>query len=111
MEKRGPHINHLSFEGDVIIFTSGTSRSLELIVKTLSTYERVSGQLVNRNKSHFLVTSDASQRTCHRVQSITGFSQKKDPVTYLGCPLYIGRQKVIYFSDMVSKVTAFWLAI
>lgn len=25
-------------------------------------------------------------------------------MTYLGCPTYIGRQRAIYYSDLVSKV-------
>lgn len=58
MKKMGPQINHLNFANDVIIFTSGTSRSLELIMKALVTYEKVSGQMVNKNKSHFLVPAN-----------------------------------------------------
>lgn len=43
LEKRGPKINHLSFVDDIIIFISGRSKSLELIMNVLSIYERVSG--------------------------------------------------------------------
>lgn len=43
MEKRGSHINHLSFADDIMIFTSGRNRSLELIMDVLSTYKGVSG--------------------------------------------------------------------
>ncbi|WMV08067.1 hypothetical protein MTR67_001452 [Solanum verrucosum] len=42
MEIRGPQINHLCFADDVIIFTSRTRASLQLIMKTLGTYEAVS---------------------------------------------------------------------
>lgn len=105
-EKIGPQINHLSFADDVIIFTSGRSRSLSMIMKVLSTYEGVSGQLINKSKSHFLVPSYAFRSTYDKIKRITGFIQKRDPITYLGCPLYIGRQRIIYFLDMVSKVMA-----
>lgn len=47
MEKMGPQINHLIFAYDIIIFTSRRSKSLELIMKVLSVYEGVSGQLIN----------------------------------------------------------------
>ncbi|KAG5609439.1 hypothetical protein H5410_020720 [Solanum commersonii] len=33
------------------------------------------------------------------------FSQKSSPITYLGCPLYIGRQRIIYYSHLVEKIS------
>lgn len=57
MEPKDPHFNHLSFANDVIIFTSGRSSSLNLIMQRLCTYERVSDQLINKNKSFFMVYS------------------------------------------------------
>ncbi|KAG5585843.1 hypothetical protein H5410_046277 [Solanum commersonii] len=29
---------------------------------------------------------------------------KDDPLTYLGCPLFVGRPRIIYFSDLINKV-------
>lgn len=106
MEKRGPQINHLSFADDIIIFTSGKRASLQLVMNTLSEYEAVSGQLINRDKSHFMLPSSAFRLTVARVRSVTGFNQKQSPITYLGCPLYIGRQRISYFSEIVSKVAS-----
>ncbi|KAH0709403.1 hypothetical protein KY284_010830 [Solanum tuberosum] len=104
METRGPQINHLCFADDVIIFTSTTRRSLQLIMKTLSTYEVVSDQCVNKEKSHFMIPTNATMETIERINEITGFSQQDNPITYLGCPLYIGGQRIIYYSDLVAKV-------
>ncbi|KAG5631353.1 hypothetical protein H5410_003070 [Solanum commersonii] len=67
-----PQINHLSFANDIIIFTSGRKKSLELIMHTLDTYEEIVGQLV--------------------------------PLIYLGYPIYIGRQRILYFFDLINKV-------
>lgn len=104
MEKSGPQINNLSFADDIIIFTSGRSRSLQMMMKVLSTYEGVSGQLINKSKSYFIIPSNAFKRTVNRVKQNTDFVQKNDLFTYLGCLLYIRRQRIIYFFDMVSKV-------
>ncbi|XP_059289514.1 uncharacterized protein LOC132043044 [Lycium ferocissimum] len=106
MEKRGPQINHLSFADDVIVFSSGKKKSLQLIMKTLSKYEQVSGQLINRDKSHFMVHPETSQFTIARINKVTGFNQEGTPITYLGCPLYVGRQRILYFSNMVAKVVS-----
>lgn len=93
---------------DIIIFTSGRTKSLKMIMKVLSTYESLSGQLVNKKKSHLLLSSNAFKSTYDRVKNtyITSFMQKQDPVTYLGYLLYIGWQRVTYFSNIVTKVIA-----
>ncbi|XP_049364529.1 uncharacterized protein LOC125829336 [Solanum verrucosum] len=104
METRGPQVNHLSFADDIIIFTSGRKKSLELIMHTLNIYEETSGQLVNKDKSHFMVHSNAFNSTKDRIKRVTGFKQKEGHITYLGCPLYIGRPRIIYFSDLINKV-------
>lgn len=42
----------------------------------------------------------------NKIKKVICFSQKQSPITYLGCPIYVGRQKVIYYSNLVSKVIA-----
>ena len=105
MESRGPQINHLSFAYDIIIFSSTTRDTLHMIMKTLATYECVSDQLINKDNSHFMVPSNAPIEVINVIVEITGFTQKNSPITYLGCPLYIGGQKIIYYSDLVAKIT------
>lgn len=57
MENRWPQIYHLCFADDVIIFYSVYKVSLQLIIKLLDTYEVLSGQLIKKFKSHFMVPS------------------------------------------------------
>lgn len=104
MERRGPQVNHLSFTDDVIIFGTNDRISMHLIMKTLANYEKVSDQLINKAKSHFMITDKTSQDSIEMIKEITGFSQHKSPMNYLGCPLYIGRQRIIYYSGLVDKV-------
>jgi len=104
MERRGPQINHLGFADDIIIFTSGRKYSLKLIMHTLATYERTSRQLVNKAKSHFMLHSNAFRTTSDRVKNYTGFHQKEAPLIYLGCPLFVGRPRIIYFLELINKV-------
>ncbi|KAK6777629.1 hypothetical protein RDI58_024347 [Solanum bulbocastanum] len=105
MEHRGPQINHLSFADDVITFTSTDSYSMKLIMSTLEEYEHTSDQLINKEKSHFMIPSNTSQNIIDRIQEVTGFSKKDRPITYLGWPLYIGRQRIIYYSQLVKKIS------
>ncbi|XP_055830840.1 uncharacterized protein LOC129899857 [Solanum dulcamara] len=104
MEKKGPSINHLSFADDVIIFTSTSNFSLKMIMKTMQLYEHTSGQLINKEKSQCMIPLNTDPAIIEKVTSITGFKSTHGPITYLGCPLYIGGQRIIYFTSMVSKV-------
>lgn len=69
-------------------------------------YEETFGKLINKGKSNFMMHSKASVNDVDRVKMIMGFSRKDNPITYLGCPLYIGHQRIIYFTRMVAKVFA-----
>lgn len=53
MNRRGPQINHLAYADDIVIFTDGNSRSVKLIKKKITNYEKASGQTVNNQKSFF----------------------------------------------------------
>lgn len=68
--------------------------SVQLIMKTFSTYEVVSDQLVNRDKSHFMIPSNAPAEIVE-INEVTYFTQKEITITYLCCPLYIGRHSLI----------------
>ncbi|KAK4716364.1 hypothetical protein R3W88_014702 [Solanum pinnatisectum] len=71
---------------------------------TLATYERVFGQLINKGKSHFMLHSNAFRTTGDRIRKLTDFHKKEVPITYLGCPITTGRQKIIHFSDLINKI-------
>ena len=58
MGKRGPQVNHLSFVDDIILFTYGRYKTLKLLMKTLNEYEETYGQLINEDKSHFMLHSN-----------------------------------------------------
>ena len=51
-----------------------------------------------------MVTSKTSNTIIEDIKMVTGFGKKSSPINYLGCPLYIGGQRIIYFSDVVDKV-------
>ncbi|KAG5580297.1 hypothetical protein H5410_050924 [Solanum commersonii] len=65
---------------------------------------KTSGQRINSDKSHFMVHNSAFNSTVDRIKRITGFKQREGPLTYLGCPLFVGRPRIIYFSDLINKV-------
>lgn len=54
MSLNGPLINHLAYADDIVIFSSGSHRSIKLIMHQIKKYEQSSGQMVNKEKCFFL---------------------------------------------------------
>ncbi|XP_060200398.1 uncharacterized protein LOC132628651 [Lycium barbarum] len=98
------HITHLAFADDVILFTSGKPADLRNVLKILTVYENVSGQQINKQKSCVAFAPKANMEIIHRVTHLTEMHRKEWPIKYLGCPLFVGRMKIIYFSEMVQSI-------
>ncbi|KAG5594424.1 hypothetical protein H5410_035656 [Solanum commersonii] len=92
-----PNINYLDYDDAIVIFSSGNTPSMRLITNWIKVYESSSGQLVNRDKSFFLLTSKTSARRINRLRRCTNFMDKNFSSIYLGFPLYVGRKKLEYF--------------
>nr|XP_033513189.1 uncharacterized mitochondrial protein AtMg00310-like isoform X1 [Nicotiana tomentosiformis]XP_033513190.1 uncharacterized mitochondrial protein AtMg00310-like isoform X2 [Nicotiana tomentosiformis] len=78
--------------------------TLQQVLDSLSTYEQISGQQINKDKCSFSLAPSATQRSITRIRRITGMRHEPLPIQYLGCPIYSSRKKVSIFSNMVSKV-------
>lgn len=55
MNKRGPRINHLAFADDLILFITTRKKTVKKMMKVLTRYENISGQMVNKVKSCFIL--------------------------------------------------------
>ena len=51
-----------------------------------------------------MLHSNYFNRPRDRIKRLTGFKQKQGTITYLGCPLFVGRPGNVYFSDLVNNV-------
>ena len=70
----------------------------------LREYEHNSGQLINGDKSHFMLCSNAFNSTSDRIKRLTSFKQKQGPISYLGCSLFVGSPRNIYFPDLLNNI-------
>lgn len=104
MPKWSPKINHLSYTDDTILFCSGHSGSIKKMIKILREYERISGQLINRDKSLFYLHEKTLIGMCLKIKRTIGIAQDSFPFTYLGCPILYGRKKKCFFEDLVKNV-------
>ena len=63
-----------------------------------------SGQWINFQKSCFLTHPKFSPQKTTVIGKTLGFQRRVFPVRYLGCPLYVGRQKKVYFANIYNVV-------
>ncbi|XP_060183608.1 uncharacterized protein LOC132613554 [Lycium barbarum] len=103
--KKGSTITHLAFADDIILFPSGKPADIRKILKILTVYKNVSGQMINKHKSCVAFSPKANMNLKDRVTTLTGMTKKEWPIKYLGCPLFVGRMKINYFSEMVQSIT------
>ena len=75
------------------------------IMNTLKEYKNTYGQLINRDKSHFMLHSNAFTSTRDRIKRLTGFKQKQGPITYQAALyLSVGLGIIIFLTLFVKLV-------
>ncbi|XP_019242028.1 PREDICTED: uncharacterized protein LOC109222078, partial [Nicotiana attenuata] len=68
-------LNHLAYADDTIIFASAHPPSLSKIMEVLGNYEKISGQMINKDKSSYYMYSRIPTGLCQAVGAIIGFAK------------------------------------
>lgn len=74
------------------------------MMEVLKKYEDVSVQKINKNKISFFLHDYTPLAVAIRLSRVRGIKQDKFSFTYLGCPVYYGKGKTVYFKDIVRKI-------
>ena len=59
---------------------------------------------MNRQKSGYLVYPSASSVRQRVIERLTGFTRHQAPIRFLGFPLYVGRSKAYYYSEVSRAI-------
>nr|XP_018625245.1 uncharacterized protein LOC108944570 [Nicotiana tomentosiformis] len=73
-------------------------------MKTLRRYEEASGQEINKDKSFYLASNYIHDSRHNMIQRLTCYRYQSFPFKYLGCPIYSGRKKICYYTDIARNV-------
>ncbi|XP_070039154.1 uncharacterized protein [Nicotiana tomentosiformis] len=106
MPKWSDPLDHLAYADDTIILASAHPPSLSKIMTVLGNYEKISGQMINKDKSSYYMHSKVANGLFQAVGAITRFARGKFPFTYLGCPIFYTRRRKDYYEDLLKKVKA-----
>ncbi|XP_019155723.1 PREDICTED: uncharacterized protein LOC109152478 [Ipomoea nil] len=99
-----PPVSHLFFADDSLLFFKANIREANVVKQCLVRYEKLSGQVVNYNKSSICFSRNTQHmaRTqvadCHEVVQADNFRK------YLGLPSFVGRNKRAVFSYVEEKI-------
>jgi hypothetical protein len=89
----GPHITHLLFANDIIVFLEAIVESLHTLRGIFQCYEAASGQKVNLQKSSSFFGDGCSPEGKVEQKQTLGVSEEALSERYLGLPTVVGKSK------------------
>ncbi|XP_017629171.1 uncharacterized protein LOC108472176 [Gossypium arboreum] len=96
-------VSHLFFADDSMLFREASIERASNLKNVIKEYERLSGQLVNFDKSLIYFSGNIGSNIQHQVGRILGVQISNNPERYLRLPTMIGRQKKNAFVDVKER--------
>ncbi|XP_042990668.1 uncharacterized protein LOC122317666 [Carya illinoinensis] len=104
IRKNHLHINHLFFADDSLLFCKANSIEWSQLHSLLASYERASGQRLNKDKTSIFFSSNTREQTKEIVTSIAGIRGTSSYEKYLGLPALVGRGRYQSFKGILDRV-------
>ena len=89
----GPHVTHLLFADDNIVFLEGSHDNMVTLREILRRYEEASGQRVNLQKSSIFFGKGHQEDDKEEIKNILGVHSEALSERYLGLPTLVGKSK------------------
>lgn len=102
--KRAHAINHMFFANDSYLYCKAEENEAYKMLKILSKYELVSGQMVNKSKSSVFFSTNTSVHVKQQLCTILQMEEADENAKYLGLPNMMQRSKVSTFGFLKDKV-------
>lgn len=99
-----PVLDHFLFADDTMFFCRANKKNAESLKSLLSTYETVSGQLINKQKSSIFFSKRTTQETRNLMKATLGIVKEGGMGKYLGFPELFGRRKKDLFASIVDRI-------
>jgi hypothetical protein len=99
----GPHITHLLFADDSIVFLEASAQSIQTLKRVLHDYEVSSGQKVNLQKSSIFFGPGCNADLKRDLKQNIGIECEALTECYLGLPTVVGRSKEGTFKYLTDR--------
>ncbi|XP_057958526.1 uncharacterized protein LOC131151289 [Malania oleifera] len=96
-------ISHLAFADDLILFSRGDYKSVQILMGCVNNFSACSGLLANPLKSN-LYHAGVKEDVLEGILQITGFNIRDFPFQYLGVPLAASRLNSSQYSPLINKI-------
>lgn len=100
----GTKINYLFFADDSLLFCRATIAEWTRIQGILASYEKASGQKLNREKTSIFFSRNTKEETKNFIMTVAGVNATNRYEKYLGLPNLIGRFRVSAFNGIKGKI-------
>ena len=104
--KKGPRLTHLFFADDSLVFCRANLDECQKIQNLLDTYEKASGQQLNRNKTGLFFSKSTPPVMLNLIKEFLGVQESKHHEKYLGLPSLVGKYKKASLLFIKEKVLA-----
>ncbi|CAH9115614.1 unnamed protein product [Cuscuta epithymum] len=99
-----PRVSHLFFADDSYLFFRARDEECQTVKNLLQSYEEVSGQKVNHQKSSVLFSPNLGGDSRTRVSSFLGVSSEETNPRYLGLQALVGRKKMDILGYLLERI-------
>lgn len=99
-----PRLSHLFFTDDSIIFTRASMGDASPIKEILQTYENLSGQVININKSEVSFSHGLGPAIWQNIRSCLAMEEVQHHDKYPGLPTIFDHSKKISFSGIRDRI-------
>ena len=99
----GPHITHLLFADDSVVFLEASADNLAALKSVLHQYEECSGQRVNLQKSSIYFGKGCSVESRPPLKDVIGIQCEALSERYLGLPTVVGRSRNEVFQYLYDR--------
>ncbi|GAU41508.1 hypothetical protein TSUD_302460 [Trifolium subterraneum] len=100
----GPHLSHLLFADDVLLFTKAKNSQIRFITNLFDRFGLASGLKINLSKSRAFYSSGIPQAKINKLTSLSGIRSTVSLDKYLGFPILKGRAKRNDFNFIIDKM-------
>ena len=80
----GPHVSHLFFADDSVLFCQAKQTECQVILDILATYERGNGQKINKDKTNLFFSTNTSPEIQDSIQQLLGVPSIRNFEKYFG---------------------------
>lgn len=104
ISRNSPALNHLLFADDTVFFCKSDHASVCELNRILQSYESISGQSINLQKSAITFSAKTPIETRRRVKMALNIEGEGGIGKYLGLPEHFNRKKKDIFAGIVDRI-------